>query len=129
VAVGVLRCEQVLNELEGRPAGHVSARVEVALADVPHARDWARGFCGMGFGKLDKFSRRSAPTIVHSAVSGIAEAAVDDAEQRLVELLRESIANCRAWMGKDASAPVATERWHETCELTRHKGRRVQVQP
>src|SRR3954468_12154621 len=27
-AVGLLRCEQVLNELEGHPADHVSARVE-----------------------------------------------------------------------------------------------------
>jgi hypothetical protein len=129
VAVGVLRCEQVLNELEGRPAEHVSVRTEAALADVPHARDWARGFCGMGFGRLDKFSRRSAPTIIHSAVVGIAQAAVDDAELRLVDLLRQSIANCRAWMRFDATVPVATEQWHEMCELTRRKGRRVQLQP
>ena len=67
-AVGLLRCEAVLNELEGRPASHLSARVEAALADVPDARDWAREYTGMGFGKLDKFASRSAPAIVHSAV-------------------------------------------------------------
>ncbi len=99
-AVGLLRCEQVLNELDGRPAGHVSARVESALADVPDARDWARDFCGPGFGKVEKFATRSAPTIVHSAVAGIAEAAVSDGEQRLVDLLKQSIANCAIWMGQ-----------------------------
>jgi hypothetical protein len=129
VAVGVLRCEHVLNDLEGRPAEHLSAQAESALADVPHARDWARGFCGMGFGRLDKFSRRSAPTIVHSAVSGIALAAVSDADSRLVDLLRQSIADCRAWTRHEAGTPVATDQWREMCELTRRKGRRVSALP
>jgi hypothetical protein len=97
-AVGLLRCEQVVNELEGRPAEHVSARVQSALEGVPDARDWARGFCGVGFGRLKKFSSRSAPAIVHSAVVGIAEADVGDREQRLVDLLRRSIADCATWM-------------------------------
>ena len=104
-AVGLLRCEAVLNELEGRPASHLSARVAAALDDVPDARDWARDYAGMGFGKLDKFSTRSAPAIVHSAVVGIAEAAVDDAEQRLVDLLRRAIAGCAEWMRQAPSGP------------------------
>jgi hypothetical protein len=99
-AVGLLRCELVLNELEGHPTGHVSTRVERALADVPDASAWARRFCSVGFGKLDQFSSRSAPIIVHSAVVGIAEAAVGDAERRLVDLLRRSIADCATWMGR-----------------------------
>jgi hypothetical protein len=119
-AVGLLRCEQVLNELEGRPAFHVSARVEAALADVPDARDWARGFCRVGFGRLERFDSRSAPTIIHSAVAGIAEAAVPDAEQRLVDLLRRSIADCAAWMGHD-TITVADEQWREICHLTSSK--------
>jgi len=123
-AVGLLRCEQALNELEGRPACHVSARVESALADVPDARDWARGFCSVGFGRLERFSSRSAPTIVHSAVVGIAEAAVPDAEQRLVDLLRRSIDNCAAWMRHD-TITVADEQWHEICQLTSSKRKRV----
>jgi hypothetical protein len=97
-AVGLLRCEQVLNVLEGRPSDHVSARVESALDGVPGARDWARGFCDIGFGRLKTFTRRSAPAIVHFAVVAIAEAAVGDADQRLVDLLRRSIASCATWM-------------------------------
>jgi hypothetical protein len=116
-AVGLLRYEQVLNELEGRPADHVSARVEVALAQVPDARDWARGYCISGFPRFDKFNPRSAPTIVHSAVAGIAEAAVDDAEQRLVDLLRRSIADCATWMRHGANT-VADEQWRQFSQLT-----------
>jgi hypothetical protein len=108
-AVGLLRCEQVLNELEGRPADHVSTRVESALEGVPNARDWARDFCGVGFGTLKNFSRRSAPSIVHSAVMGIAEAAVGDPEQRLVDLLRRSIADCATWMRRTSTSTVADE--------------------
>jgi hypothetical protein len=108
-AVGLLRCEAVLNELEGRPVTHLSARVESALADAPDARDWARDYAGMGFGKIDKFSTRSAPAIVHSAVVGIAEAAVDDSERRLVDLLRRAIAGCAEWMRQvPATPPRAT---------------------
>jgi hypothetical protein len=106
-AVGLLRCEQVLNELEGRPAGHMSARVKSALDGVPDARDWATGFCRSGFGSVKTFGSRSAPTILHSAVVGIAEAAVRDPEKRLVELLRRSIADCATWMHRTTRAAPA----------------------
>jgi hypothetical protein len=116
-AVGLLRCERVLNVLEGRPEDEISPRVEAALAAVPRARDWARSFCAMGWGRHDKFARRSAPAIVHSAVSGIACAAVDDAEQILVDLLRRAISDCRTWMGHD-DARIPDQQWREVCELT-----------
>lgn len=116
-AMGLLRCEQVLNDLEGRPADHVSGRVQSALAEVPDARDWARAYGDIGSGRPDKFSSRSAPVIVHSAVVGIAEAAVHDPDRRLVDLLRRSITDCATWMGHVAPT-VAVEQWHEVCELT-----------
>jgi len=124
-AVGLLHCEQVLNELEGRPADHVSARVGSALDDVPDARDWARDFCGMGFGKVKKFSSRSAPTIIHSAVVGITEAAVSDPEQRLVDLLRQSIADCATWMRRTSTC--ADEPSHESRRRTNSKRTRCQA--
>jgi hypothetical protein len=125
-ALGLLRCEQVLNELEGRPADHVSARVESALADVPDARDWARNRSHVVFGRLDGFGRRSAPAIVHAGVVGIAEAAVNDADQRLEDLLRRSIADCATWM-HHAAATVADEEWREMCELTTVKRTHVRI--
>jgi hypothetical protein len=113
-AVGLLRCEQTLNELEGRPRRHLSAAVQSALDDVPDARKWALEFCGGDGGRfefrsrgrrsVETFCKHSAPTIVHTAVVGIAEAAVGDAEQRLVDLLRRSIADCARWMAERTPA-------------------------
>ena len=115
-AVGLLHCEWVLNKLEGRPADHVSDRADAALDRVPEARDRARGFCRVGFGRVKTFGRRSAPTIVHSAVADIAEAEVGDREHRLVDLLRRSIADCATWMGRTST--VADEQSHEIRRLT-----------
>jgi hypothetical protein len=116
-AVGLLRCEQALDELAGRPAGGVPSRVHSALDGVPHARDWAHAFCRRGFGSLDEFATRSAPAIVHACVVGIAEAAIRDPERVLVDLLRRSIADCGTWMGPRRS-PVPRVQWREVCELT-----------
>ena len=119
-AVGLLRCERVLNQVEGRSRQHVDPRTAAALDAVPHARDWARGFTSLGWGSAGSFSKRSAPAIVHSAVSGIAAAAVPNADEVLVELLERTIVLCREWFEHDV-APVAAATWLELSALT-HKG-------
>ncbi|HET7326895.1 MAG TPA: hypothetical protein VFJ14_06350, partial [Nocardioidaceae bacterium] len=96
-AVGILRCEQVLNALEGRPRNYVSPRSAAALAAVPRAHRWALQFSRMGWGEARNFGKRSAPTIVHCAVVSISEACVDDPDDRLVTLLTETIQRCRQW--------------------------------
>lgn len=116
-AVGLLRCERVLNELEGRPAQYLSPRTQFALATVPQARDWARSFSKMGWGRPESFARRSAPAIVHSAVSGLACATLRDPEVLLVELLKRSIRDCQVWMGH-TPAVVSDLQWREACVLT-----------
>src|SRR6188472_4236606 len=65
-AVGLLRCERMLNQLDGRPRDYVDPRTQAALNEVPHARDWAHGFTAPGWGSHSSFARRSAPAIVHS---------------------------------------------------------------
>lgn len=117
-AVGVLRCERVLAELEGRSLRYVSPDTRLALAEVPHAADWARRFTDVGWGGLRTFRRRSAPTIVHSAVSGIATACTADPDSILVDLLTDTIGRCRGWMGKDTPGSVEDRRWRKACELT-----------
>ena len=98
-AVGVLRCERVLDALEGRPLDYVSPESTTALAAAPHAMRWAQNFSRTGWGSMRSFRKRSAPSIVHTAVVGIAEACIDDAEMVLVDLLRRTIANCHGWFG------------------------------
>lgn len=122
-AVGLLRCERVLNEIEGRPAAYVSPATSMALAQVPHARDWARRFTTMGWGSVRNFRRRSAPTIVHSSVVGIANACTADPDSMLVDLLTSTVHKTRGWLAATAPAPAAEigdEQWQEICALTRN---------
>ena len=107
-AVGVLRCERVLNALEGRPLDYISPESTAALAEAPHAMRWAQNFSRTGWGSMRSFRKRSAPSIVHTAVVGIAEACIDDAELVLVDLLRRTIASCHGWF-RSAVPAVAVE--------------------
>ena len=116
-AVGLLRCERVLNGLEGRDPQELSVRSQLALAMVPQARDWARSFSKMGWGRPESFARRSAPAIIHSAVSGIACASVTDPEDALVDLLRRAVRDCKVWM-HHTPAPLEAGQWREACILT-----------
>ena len=116
-AVGLLRSERMLGALEWLPADHLDPRTRAALDDVPHARDWAAGFTALGFGGPGSFAKRSAPSIVHSAVSGIAAAAVPSADEVLVGLLGSTVARCRQWFGADV-APADEVPWRELRDLT-----------
>jgi hypothetical protein len=117
-AVGILRCERALNELEGRRLHYVSPRSQEALAQVPHATAWAHRFSDMGWGSMRSFRRRSAPTIVHSAVVGIANSCSSDPDTQLVDLLTTTIANCRTWLAAAPPVGVDPTQWREVCELT-----------
>lgn len=119
-AVGLLRCERMLNQLEGRSKHHIDPRSEAALDAVPHARDWARGFTALGWGSPGSFSKRSAPAIVHSAVSGISSAIVPNADEILVDLLERTIHLCRDWFQHE-TAPVPVDQWAQAAAMTKKR--------
>ena len=116
-AVGLLRCERMLNQLEGRPKHHLDPRTRARLDEVPLARDWARGFSALGWGSSTSFAKRSAPAIVHSAVSGIAAASVPNSDEVLVDLLAHTITLCRGWFAHEP-APLGEELWRQTVRMT-----------
>ena len=116
-AVGLLRCERMLNQLEGRPKHHLDPRTRACLDEVPLARDWARGFSALGWGSSTSFAKRSAPAIVHSAVSGIAAASVPNSDEVLVDLLAHTITLCREWFAHEP-VPLGEELWRQTVRMT-----------
>ncbi|WP_214103935.1 hypothetical protein [Acrocarpospora catenulata] len=95
LAVSVLAAEHVLGELEGRPAG-LEPESDAALAQVPEAARWARGFRGGVHVSRRGFRRYAAPNTVQLAVRGIAQACVNDPDRLLRELLAAAIADCAA---------------------------------
>jgi hypothetical protein len=116
-AVGLLRCERMLNQFEGRPKHHLDPRTRARLDEVPLARDWARGFSALGWGSSTSFAKRSAPAIVHSAVSGIAAASVPNSDELLVDLLEHTIKLCREWFAHEP-VPLGEELWRQTVRMT-----------
>jgi hypothetical protein len=110
MAVGVLACERVLAELDGRPAGDLQASSRAALARAPHAWAWARRFAAAGGAPPPprRFRQQAAPTIVRNAVEGIAQACVPDPDGMLHDLLVRAVADCAALAARDPQpAPAA----------------------
>ena len=100
MAVSVLACERVLAGLDGRPTGWLDEQSRAALAQVPLAARWARGFTGTVAISPKAFRRHSAPAAVHAAVEGIAQACVPEPDQMLHDLLASAIGECAAWCGR-----------------------------
>lgn len=111
MAVSVLSCERVLAALDGRPAGGLEEESRLALAQVPQAAQWARGFTRDIPVSVKAFRRQCAPDIAHVAVEGIALACVPDPDELLRDLLADAIGVCAAWAARDAgpgsSSPAA----------------------
>jgi hypothetical protein len=100
MAVSVLACERVLAGLDGRPPGWLEQPSRAALAQVPQAARWARGFTGTVAIAPKAFRRHSAPATVHAAVQAIAQACVPQPDQMLHDLLAGAIGECAAWCGR-----------------------------
>jgi hypothetical protein len=101
MAVAVLTCERVLADLDGRPVGTLEEQSRRALADAPQATEWAYQFTSGVRPSTKGFRRQAAPTIVHDAVQGIAQACVPDPDRMLRDLLVQAIGECAAWVGRD----------------------------
>lgn len=105
LATSVLTCERVLAELDGRDPGSLSPRSRQVLDEVPEAAAWARSFSGGLPVSRRTFRTQTAPHILNIAVEGIALACAPDVEERLVDLLAATIADCEAFVA--AAVPAA----------------------
>jgi hypothetical protein len=102
LATAVVACERVVAELDGRDRDSLSPQSRDALDQVPDAASWVRSFSGGLPVSPKTFRVRTAPHILNVAVEGIALACAPDVEQRLVDLLAATIAECQAMIATDA---------------------------
>ena len=96
LAVSVMVCERVLGGLNGCPAGWLTEDSQAALACVPHAAQWARGFARDLAITPKAFRQRAAPFTVHTAAEGIAQACIPQPDEMLRDLLIAAIGECAA---------------------------------
>lgn len=107
LAVAIVVAERHLDALDDRPPGTLDPVSAEALARAPAAWSWARAFAGAHPpGSLADFRRRSAPSVVVSAIAGLAESCSAPTTPRLRQLLSAAIADCEALLG-DRSRPAA----------------------
>jgi hypothetical protein len=115
LAVGVLSCERVLDDLEGRRPGTIGEQSRTALDQVPLAASWAREYASHVVGVPKAFHRRAAPCIVRYAVEGISQACTSDPDELLRNLLGETIDDCARWIDRPSDHPIGVEggQWFE----------------
>jgi hypothetical protein len=119
MAVSVLACERVLDNLDGRPPGTLAPRSRQALERVPHAASWARRFTREVPPSATAFRRHAAPSIVSYAVEGVARAAVPNVDEKLRELLVAAIEECAALARRPEDGVAAVvDRWSAGVRLT-----------
>jgi hypothetical protein len=120
MAVSVLACERVLAALDGRPAGRLEEQSQQALAQAPHAAQWARSFTRDIPISPKAFRQHVAPTTVRASVEGIALACVPQPDAMLRALLIDAIGACATWARRDAGrdTPCDSAAWAAACSLT-----------
>jgi len=98
LAVSVLVCERVLGGLDG----WLTEQSRAALASVPHAEQWARGFSRDVPITPKAFRQRAAPFTVHTAAEGVAQACIPHPDEMLRDLLIAAIGECAAYGDRHA---------------------------
>lgn len=98
MAVSVLASERALAHLDRHPTTDLDDASRRALEQAPRAAQWARRFTAEVTPSVKRFHRTAAPSIVSSAVQGIATACVPDRDTVLRHLLSDAISACRRWM-------------------------------
>jgi hypothetical protein len=104
LAAGLLAARRVLMYLDdGSMPDFDSVRlcedIDQALAHAPHQVEWAEEFISDVPVDPKTFRRRSAPSMVRVAVTGINEACIPDPDIVLYRLLEAVIQDCTRWIG------------------------------
>jgi hypothetical protein len=108
LAAGLLAARRVLTYLDDATmpvldSVRLCEDIDRALAHAPHQVQWAEAFISDVPVDPKTFRRRSAPSMVRVAVTGIAEACIPDPDMVLCELLEAVILDCSHWMDVTSS--------------------------
>jgi hypothetical protein len=95
LAVGILNCERHLTGADGTIPDDIALRIRRSFDAAPATERWAREFISsMGSWSRNKYTDRTAETIIRVSVQGIAEACVPDPDGQLYDLLAGAIDDC-----------------------------------
>ena len=96
LATGLVRCERLLDEWEGPEIERARLRIRAAFLLAPGTEQWARDFLRQVSPRGARQLTINEEAVLRTAVIGIADACVPDADDRLARLLEAAIEECIA---------------------------------
>jgi hypothetical protein len=94
LATGLVRCEALLGTWSGPEVERARERIRAAFLLAPGTETWARDFISQITVPGSHASTVNNEAVLRTAVIGIADACVTDADQRLALLLGQAIEEC-----------------------------------
>ena len=94
LATGLVRCESILADWSGPEVDRASERIREAFLEAPGTETWARDFLGQVQQHGNQAFTVNNEALLRTAVIGIADACVQDADERLANLLAQAIEEC-----------------------------------
>ncbi|MEJ1230092.1 MAG: hypothetical protein WDM88_04875 [Galbitalea sp.] len=113
LATGLVRCERLLENSYGPEADRARARIRGAFLLAPGAEAWAKDFIaqigprGARPASINGASSINEEALLRTAVIGIADACIPDADARLARLLEQAIEECTAILAPDPASLTA----------------------
>jgi hypothetical protein len=96
LATGLIRCEQLLDDWEGPEIDRARMRIRAAFLLTPGTEDWAKEFIRQVSPRAAHVLTINEEALFRTAVIGIADACIPDADARLARLLEMAIDECTA---------------------------------
>jgi hypothetical protein len=96
LATGLIRCEQLLDDWEGPEIDRARMRIRAAFLLTPGTEDWAKEFILQVSPRAAHVLTINEEALFRTAVIGIADACIPDADARLARLLEMAIDECTA---------------------------------
>ncbi|MDP9028330.1 MAG: hypothetical protein M3N46_12425 [Actinomycetota bacterium] len=119
LAVGVIATLDALAEL-GINSPRAREAAELAMKQVPDAAAWAHAHLADWRARPIDLARHGCGAIVRTAALGIAQACIDDADTRLIAMLRSSIDDVEVFLARpEAVRRVVSPESSPELELTR----------
>jgi hypothetical protein len=104
LATGLVRCDDLLETWSGPEVDRARARIRAAFLMAPGTEDWARDFIAQVSPNGSRPIAISEEALLRTAVIGIADACITDADERLARLLRQAIEECTMVFGLEVRA-------------------------
>lgn len=104
LATGLVRCDELLANWHGPEVERARARIRAAFLMAPGTEDWARDFIAQVSPKGSRPIAVNEEALLRTAVIGIADACITDADERLARLLEQAIAESAMIFGLEVRA-------------------------